>query len=177
MKFLKKLKSGNFWVSIISAGVLIAEGVFGFEIRTEYLNQILLGLMGILTLFGIVSDHGEKEAILTNGSTNLDEAETGEAHKKEESVSNVKSICDTISLLLNKVSISTKEEDIAIENMFDREAETCDKNEENIPKEVEEEIVEEEREKVDLTENVEEVSEEADEVKSQTEVNEISIIN
>lgn len=174
MKFLKKLKSGNFWVSIISAGVLIAEGVFGFEIRTEYLNQILLGLMGILTLFGIVSDHGEKEAILTNASTNLDETETGEAHKKEESVSNVKSICDTISLLLNKVSISTKEEDETLETLFDRGVETYGKNEENFSKKIEEETVEEEIEKVDLQEKPEEVTEEVKEIETQ---NEISIIN
>ncbi|MBQ8431034.1 MAG: hypothetical protein IJX26_03745 [Clostridia bacterium] len=94
MKFLKKLKSGNFWISIISAGVLIAEVVFDFEIKTEYLNQILLGLMGVLTMFGIVTDHGTVE------KTDTTEATT-------ESVSNIKTICDTVSLMLNKVSINS----------------------------------------------------------------------
>lgn len=127
MKMLKKLKSGNFWVSLISAGVLIAEGVFDFEIQTEYLNQILLGLMGILTLFGIVSDHGEKETILTTGSN-----DSSESTKKEESVSNVKSICDTISLLLNKVSISTKEGEFDFEKIFESANEVNLKDDEKI---------------------------------------------
>lgn len=111
MKFLKKLKSGNFWVSIISAGVLIAEGVFNFEIQTEYLNQILLGLMGLLTLFGIVADHGDKEAILTTSASLKDKDVQNDNTKKDENISSVKSICDTISLLVNKVSISTKEDE------------------------------------------------------------------
>ena len=33
MKFFRKLKNGNFWISLISAGVLIAEGIFDFEIK------------------------------------------------------------------------------------------------------------------------------------------------
>lgn len=104
MKFLKKLKSGNFWISLISAGVLIAEGIFDFEIKTEYLNQILLGLMGILTLFGIVTDHGDTSVILsTSNSTENQEEKTETASNN---VSNIKSICDTVSLLLNKVSIN-----------------------------------------------------------------------
>ena len=103
MRFLKKLKSGNFWVSMISAGVLIAEVVFDFEIKTEYLNQILLGLLGLLTVFGIVSDHGEKETILQNLTSTTD----SQKQEGNESFSNIKSICDTISLMLNKVSINS----------------------------------------------------------------------
>ena len=110
MKFLRKLKSGNFWISLISAGVLIAEGIFDFEIKTEYLNQILLGLMGILTLFGIVSDHGDTSVIL-NSSSKEDKNETVNTN-----VSNIKSICDTVSLLLNKVSINSN---LDIENVAD----------------------------------------------------------
>lgn len=101
MKFLKKLKSGNFWVSLISAGVLIAEGIFDFELKTEYLNQILLGLMGIMTLFGIVSDHGDNSVVISNPSSESN------ASIENTNVSNIKSICDTVSLLLNKVSINS----------------------------------------------------------------------
>lgn len=99
MKFLSKLKSGNFWISFISAGVLIAQSVFDFEIKTEYLNQILLGLMGLLTMFGIVSDHGNNNNEIKVNSKNNDNAN-----------SNIKSICDTISLLLNKASIKVGED-------------------------------------------------------------------
>lgn len=102
MRFLKKLKSGNFWVSIISAGVLIAEVVFDFEIKTEYLNQILLGILGLLTMCGIVTDHGEKETILQGTSQNENQKQDS-----PDNFSNIKSICDTISLMLNKVSINS----------------------------------------------------------------------
>ena len=106
MKFLKKLKSGNFWVSLISAGVLIAEGIFDFEIKTEYLNQILLGLMGLMTLFGIVSDHGSGESVLLQTNSSSTATKESESTTSNAGISNIKSICDTISLLLNKVSFS-----------------------------------------------------------------------
>jgi len=56
MKFLKKLKSSNFWVSMISAVILILQAVFNVDIKTEYLNQIILGILGVLVMTGIVSD-------------------------------------------------------------------------------------------------------------------------
>ncbi len=106
MRFLKKLKSGNFWVSLISCGVLIAEVVFDFEIKTEYLNQILLGLMGLLTVCGIVTDHGATETLIANLSSSDDQKQ----ENNQENISNIKSICDTISLMLNKVSINPNNE-------------------------------------------------------------------
>jgi len=114
MKFLKKLKSGNFWISLISAGVLIAEGIFDVELKTEYLNQILLGLMGVMTLFGIVSDHGATDTIIETKN----EVKNSLQGFEEISASNIRSICDTVNLLLNKVSInsSNKESVDAIHN-------------------------------------------------------------
>lgn len=116
MKFLKKLKSGNFWISLISAGVLIAEGIFDFEIKTEYLNQILLGLMGILTLFGIVTDHGDTSVILNTATSKQQENQDEKPEVATTNVSNIKSICDTVSLLLNKVSINSN---LDMENVTD----------------------------------------------------------
>lgn len=115
MKFFKKLKSGNFWISLISAGVLIAEGIFDFEIKTEYLNQILLGLMGILTLFGIVTDHGDTSVVL-NATPSTQTENQEEKAETSSNASNIKSICDTVSLLLNKVSINSN---LDMENVTD----------------------------------------------------------
>ena len=61
MKFLKKLKSSNFWVSMISAAVLILQAVFNVEIKSEYLNQIIMAILGLLVMSGIVSDGGTEE--------------------------------------------------------------------------------------------------------------------
>lgn len=61
MKFFKKLKSSNFWVSMISAAVLIAQSVFDFDIKSEHLNQIILGILGLLVMSGIISDSSNDE--------------------------------------------------------------------------------------------------------------------
>lgn len=61
MKFFKKLKSSNFWVSMISAVVLILQAVFNVDIKTEYLNQIILGILGVLVMTGIVTDSPSDE--------------------------------------------------------------------------------------------------------------------
>lgn len=61
MKFLKKLKSSNFWVSMISAVVLILQAVFNVDIKTEYLTQIILGILGVLVMSGIVTDSPSDE--------------------------------------------------------------------------------------------------------------------
>lgn len=61
MNFLKKLKSSNFWVSMISAVILILQAVFNVDIKTEYLNQIILGILGLLVMSGIVTDTASNE--------------------------------------------------------------------------------------------------------------------
>lgn len=134
MRFLKKLKSGNFWVSIISAGILIAEVVFDFEIKTEYLNQILLGILGLLTMCGIISDHGEKETVLPNATNDPNNPK----QDSQDSFSNIKSICDTISLLLNKVTINSTND-----NPKDNKGENM--NNENFNQSTNEEVLEEEQ--------------------------------
>ena len=62
MKFLKKLKSSNFWISMISAVVLILQAVFNVEIKTEYLSQIIMSILGLLVMSGIVTDVGSESA-------------------------------------------------------------------------------------------------------------------
>ena len=71
MKFLKKLKSSNFWVSMISAVVLILQAVFNVDIKTEYLNQIILGILGLLVMSGIVTDTPNGEVTVSQ-SIDLD---------------------------------------------------------------------------------------------------------
>lgn len=61
MKFFKKIKSSNFWVSMVSAVVLILQAVFNVDIKTEYLNQIIMGMLGVLVMTGIVSDSPNSE--------------------------------------------------------------------------------------------------------------------
>ena len=69
MKFLKKLKSSNFWVSMISAVVLILQAVFNVDIKTEYLSQIIMAMLGVLVMTGIVSDSPNNENENTKSSS------------------------------------------------------------------------------------------------------------
>ena len=71
MKFLKKLKSSNFWVSMIDAVVLILQAVFNVEIKTEYLNQIIMAILGLLVMSGIVSDNSTGE-VTVKQNVNID---------------------------------------------------------------------------------------------------------
>lgn len=61
MKIFKKLKSSSFWVSMISAVVLILQAVFNVDIKTEYLSQIIMAMLGVLVMTGIVSDSPNNE--------------------------------------------------------------------------------------------------------------------
>lgn len=61
MKFFKRLRSSNFWVSMLSAVILILQAVFNVEIKTEYLTQIIMAILGLLVMSGIVSDSSNDE--------------------------------------------------------------------------------------------------------------------
>ena len=61
MKFLKRLRSSNFWVSMLSAVILILQAVFNVEIKTEYLTQIIMAILGLLVMSGIISDSSNDE--------------------------------------------------------------------------------------------------------------------
>ena len=187
MKFLKKLKSSNFWVSMISAGILIVEVVFDFEIKAEYLSQIILGLLGILTVFGIVSDHGNTETLISNNTNSTDSSKAD----TNEPISNIKSICDTISLLLNKVSINNEKDEKLEETVTEEIKEEIVENEQieedDIPTELDNKNLEEQAVNSKNEESLEEVKEEmktCEEVKAEEtaginvqEVNTISIVN
>ena len=61
MKFFKRLRSSNFWVSMLSAVILILQAVFNVEIKTEYLTQIIMAILGLLVMSGIISDSSNDE--------------------------------------------------------------------------------------------------------------------
>ena len=50
---------------MISAVVLILQAVFNVEIKTEYLNQIIMAILGILVMTGIVSDSNNDEVTVS----------------------------------------------------------------------------------------------------------------
>lgn len=55
MRLKEKLKNKGFWVSLVSAVVMILQA-FGLKIDAPAVNEILTAVVGLLVILGIVSD-------------------------------------------------------------------------------------------------------------------------
>ncbi len=55
MKWKNRLTNYNFWISIISAVLLLLQA-FDFEFDILYVNEILTAVLGLLVVIGIISD-------------------------------------------------------------------------------------------------------------------------
>ncbi|MFQ6773549.1 MAG: phage holin [Clostridia bacterium] len=60
-----KLKSGSFWISLVSAVVLILKSIFGWELDNALIASLSDSALGVLVVFGIIKDHPAQ----TNGTT------------------------------------------------------------------------------------------------------------
>ena len=61
---------------MISAVVLILQAVFNVEIKTEYLSQIIMAMLGLLVMSGIVTDSASDEMKISN-NTEADDTNEG----------------------------------------------------------------------------------------------------
>jgi uncharacterized membrane protein len=59
---LDKAKKATFWLAILGAGKLVAEG-FGVHFDDALINGLADGLAALVTLVGIVKDHGANNNI------------------------------------------------------------------------------------------------------------------
>ena len=55
MNWKKRLTNYNFWISIVSAVLLILQA-FKFEFDIAYINEIVTAVLGLLVVIGIISD-------------------------------------------------------------------------------------------------------------------------
>ena len=55
MRLKDKLKTKGFWVRIVSAVIVILQA-FGLKLDAPAVNEILTAVVGLLVIFGIVSD-------------------------------------------------------------------------------------------------------------------------
>jgi len=55
MKWKNRLTNYNFWISIVSAVLLILQA-FNFEFDIAYINEIATAVLGLLVVIGIISD-------------------------------------------------------------------------------------------------------------------------
>lgn len=117
MKFLQKLKSSNFWVSMISAVVLILQAVFNVDIKTEYLSQIIMAMLGVLVMTGIVSDSPNSETKkddlnINNFTKNLEQVFTQTIANMEKNMLSVITQIEKVTQSFNACENEIKEQNI-----------------------------------------------------------------
>jgi len=123
MKWKNRLTNYNFWISIVSAVLLILQA-FNFEFDIAYINEIATAVLGLLVVIGIISDptksYNPNETIQTKDTeTQITDNETTETEAKSEqeesasvddenknvtisTESNFKAIVDFLSEEINK---------------------------------------------------------------------------
>lgn len=91
MKWKNRLTNYNFWISIVSAVLLILQA-FNFEFDIAYFSEIATAVLGLLVVIGIISDptrtyapsETNKEPVEENSTSDEKEIPTTEAAIKEE---------------------------------------------------------------------------------------------
>ena len=177
MKWKNRLTNYNFWISLISAILLIFQA-FNFELNIAYVSEIATAVLGLLVVIGIISDptkiavdspskkeEPKKEKISEQPSTE------NEIENLEENNCEVKEDYVTPNISENENSICTYEGDIqTIITHITKEIEKATEKLKTESKEIANEIA-------DITSKVEEVKKEhSEETNTQTQAPEIENI-
>ena len=91
MKWKNRLTNYNFWISIVSAVLLILQA-FNFEFDIAYISEIATAVLGLLVVIGIISDptrtytpsETNKQPVEENSTSDEKEVQTPEEAIKEE---------------------------------------------------------------------------------------------
>lgn len=101
MKWKNRLTNYNFWISIVSAVLLILQA-FNLEFDIMYINEISTAVLGLLVVIGIVSDP-TKTAVST--PTEKKESNSSQVLPTQEKVQNsLASVQNDFQTALNKIS-------------------------------------------------------------------------
>ena len=113
MRWKNRLTNYNFWISLISAVLLILQA-FNFEFDIQYVSEIATGALGLLVVIGIISDptktsvsvDDKKPAIVDTDASKdepkpsedeqVNDAEANEEHVEALSTTDIKSLIESI---------------------------------------------------------------------------------
>lgn len=100
MNWKNRLTNYNFWISIVSAVLLILQA-FNIEFDVNYINEIITAVLGLLVVIGIINDPTKSSSkidtsstvsnVSNAGSTN---ATTKESEKTESTTNEIKDIAE-----------------------------------------------------------------------------------
>ena len=110
MNWKNRLTNYNFWISIISAVLLILQAL-KIEFDIAYINEIATAVLGLLVVIGIISD---PTRILTK-NTNLAEKTEIKSNSKQEEI--IKEVENKKQEIVDEVDNNEQEEIVEEENL------------------------------------------------------------
>ena len=110
MNWKNRLTNYNFWISIISAVLLILQAL-KIEFDIAYINEIATAVLGLLVVIGIISD---PTRILTK-NTNLAEKTETKSNSKQEEI--IKEVENKKQEIVDEVDNNEQEEIVEEENL------------------------------------------------------------
>lgn len=110
MNWKNRLTNYNFWISIISAVLLILQAL-KIEFDIAYINEIATAVLGLLVVIGIISD---PTRILTK-NTNLAEKTESKSNFKQEEI--IKEVENKNQEIIKEVENNEQEEIVEEENL------------------------------------------------------------
>ncbi len=105
MKWKNRLTNYNFWISIVSAVLLIFQA-FDFQFDLAYVNEIATAVLGLLVVIGIISDptKSASETTLNSSCENSGEVATTEINND----ANNELVLSESNTLENSVNVSNE---------------------------------------------------------------------
>lgn len=119
MNWKKRLTNYNFWISIVSAVLLILQA-FDISFDIAYINEIVTAVLGLLVVIGIINDPTKtnKDSTTNNQSSNSNTSLTNESSQNDESELEIESNQTEGDLNENSNVIETeKRENVGVDNI------------------------------------------------------------
>ena len=108
MKWKNRLTNYNFWISIVSAVLLILQA-FNFEFDIAYISEIATAVLGLLVVIGIISDP-------TRAYTPTETNKAADANNAEEIEEKSKTEKETVEYENNTNALDVKNENDNVNN-------------------------------------------------------------
>ncbi|MDD4351282.1 MAG: phage holin [Clostridia bacterium] len=63
---MSRLKNYNFWISMVSAILLVLQNLFDMKVDVAFVNEAVSSVLGILVVIGIINDPTKSKKLLQN---------------------------------------------------------------------------------------------------------------
>ena len=121
MKWKNRLTNYNFWISLVSAVLLILQA-FNFELDIAYISEIVTAVLGLLVVIGIISDPTKIAVSIANAKTKEEDSNVNiKAEQEKTVVESFEKKEDKPELVENDVATPLVEEKQVVPNVYENE--------------------------------------------------------